>query len=361
METEVATVEPTAPPVETPIAQPDPHKGTVSEIRLAAQRLAERRKEVTAERAAAAQESAPPADESPPSRDSISASQEEDAAPAVEPISGEPVETDPVPVEVLSIDPPRSWTMEDKETFKALPRETQARLVDLDRARELEVRRVQNEIAEQRKGFDTEREAMVQARQQYEQLVAAQIRSLQTSPEFADINTVEAERRLASEDWPRYTQYLQFQREIALKHQEWAAIQERQQQEHSTEWQSYSAKEDALFKELVPDGDKLRQPAIDYLKEAGFADNEIAEYWNSKAWRDHRMQGVIADAVRYRQAKAKAAVAQKAPLPPVLKPGVAQAKPAPFSEEIKALEAKGSLSLREAARLNMLRHSSRAA
>jgi hypothetical protein len=347
MEAEIVATEPQAPAIEPSIAEPvDPHKGTVSEIRQAAQRLAARRTELKAERAAA-QESAPLAEESPP--------QEGDAAPAEEQISGETEAVDPAPVEEPSIDPPRSWTMEDKETFRALPRETQARLVDLDRARELEVRKVQNEIAEQRKGFESEQQAMVQARQQYENALPLILQQMQTSGEFADIKTIEDVKNLANTDWPRYVQWDAHSKMLAAMQQEIEHTQQRQQQEQASEWQSYSAKEDAAFRDKVPDADSLRQPAIDYLKDVGFADNEIGEYWNSKAWRDHRMQSVIADAVRYRQAKAKAAVAQKAPLPPVLKPGVAQARPAPFSAEIKALEAKGSLNLREAARLSQLR------
>src|SRR5712672_3801164 len=52
-----------------------------------------------------------------------------------EAVPGETQEADPEP-KAPPIEPPRSWTKEDKELFKGLPRETQARLVDRERSRE---------------------------------------------------------------------------------------------------------------------------------------------------------------------------------------------------------------------------------
>jgi hypothetical protein len=75
--------------------------------------------------------------------------------------------------------------------------------------------------------------------------------------------------------------------------------------------------------------------------------------------RDHRFQQLVVDAARYRMAKAKAAEAKRAPVPPVQKPGVSTGERSTYNDEkIAALENKGDrsgLSLKEAARLKMRR------
>src|SRR4030088_1810868 len=50
-------------------------------------------------------------------------------------VPGETQEADPEP-KAPPIEPPRSWTKEDKELFKGLPRDTQERLVERERSRE---------------------------------------------------------------------------------------------------------------------------------------------------------------------------------------------------------------------------------
>ena len=327
--------------------------GIQSEIRLAAQRLAQRRQEKRAEAAAAQEATAPAPTESPPA-------QEGAATPAEQPPSGETQEDGPVPVEEPSINPPRSWTSDDHEAFKALPREVQARLVEIDRTRELEVRKVQNEIAEQRRADEASRAAMEQARQQYESSLAYALELAHNSDEFADIKTQADVTRLARDDWPRYCQYDARQKEIqqlSALHQE---AQQRQWQEQVNQWSHFASQEDQTFATKYPDAATLKEDAVGYLRSAGFSDKEIQAHWNSPAWRDHRMQGVMRDAVLYQKAQKARAEAVKKPVPPVQRPGVAQNRPAPNAEEIKTLESMPSLNLRQAARLNMLRNERRA-
>jgi hypothetical protein len=58
-----------------------------------------------------------------------------------------------------SIDPPRSWTREDKQYFKTLPVHAQEIIANREQAREIHLRRSQNELAEMKKrlngGADT--------------------------------------------------------------------------------------------------------------------------------------------------------------------------------------------------------------
>jgi hypothetical protein len=54
--------------------------------------------------------------------------------------------------EPVSIEPPRSWTKEDKDLFASLPRATQERLAEREWLRESDFLRRQNEAAEKLKG-----------------------------------------------------------------------------------------------------------------------------------------------------------------------------------------------------------------
>src|SRR5512139_2032319 len=78
----------------------------------------------------------------------------EDAAPAEEATGAEPTETATEPAEQLPpIEAPRSWTKEQKEQFKELPRTAQEVIAQREQDRETTLRRGQNELAEQRKAL----------------------------------------------------------------------------------------------------------------------------------------------------------------------------------------------------------------
>jgi hypothetical protein len=64
------------------------------------------------------------------------------------------------------IEPPRSWTKEDKELFTSLPRATQERIAERERSREGDFNRRQQEAAEKSKALEAERSKAEQARQQ---------------------------------------------------------------------------------------------------------------------------------------------------------------------------------------------------
>src|SRR6202035_873434 len=103
---------------------------------------------------AAPDQSAPvePADAAPP---------EQPEAPGATTESAEP------PAAPAPIEPPRSWTKEARERFATLPRETQEYLAQREQDRDRELRRSQNEAAEQRKVLEAERAKAEQARAQY--------------------------------------------------------------------------------------------------------------------------------------------------------------------------------------------------
>src|SRR5258708_1358875 len=129
--------------------------------------------------------------------------------------------------------PPRSWTKEARERVAALPRETQEYLASREQDRDRELRRGQNEAAEQRKAMEAERAKAEAARVQYESAVPNMLANLrqQQAAEFPDVKSIVDVERLAREDWPRYVLWDAQQKRIASAQQELAGTSQRQDQE----------------------------------------------------------------------------------------------------------------------------------
>lgn len=282
--------------------------------------------------------------------------EEANAAPPEEEVPGETQEAEPAE-ELPLIEPPRSWTKEEKDRFKSLPRETQEYLATREQDRERAVRQSQNEAAEHRKALETEKSAVAQARQQYERALPALLQTLQQQQagEFSDIKTMEDVQRLAREDWPRYALWDAQQKQVAAVQQEVLAAQQRQQAEAQEQWVSFAQKEDQLLLDKAPEladnekAGKLRESALTALRDY-FKDQELGDLWNGKAslsLRDHRVQLLIMDAVKYRDGQKAVKQAIAKPLPPVQRPGTAQQKGQAHQEVIqnlnKRLDRTGSL------------------
>src|SRR5215472_13490318 len=85
--------------------------------------------------------------------ESTAADAADDAAPVDAQDPGERTEGADRQQEPAPIEPPRSWTKEDKELFTSLPRATQERIAERERSRESDFLRRQNEAAEKLKGL----------------------------------------------------------------------------------------------------------------------------------------------------------------------------------------------------------------
>jgi hypothetical protein len=289
-------------------------------------------------------------------------SPEDNAAPAEGQPSGE---TEAIEPEATPpIEPPRFWTAEAKERFASLPRETQEYIAEREQARDTEVRRSQNEAAEKLKGLTAKEQAAEQARQQYEAALPALLEAMQSQAanDFPDIQSMADVERLAREDFPRYAMWDAHQKKLAAVAQETQAVQHRQAQEVSQRWQEFAGKQDQLMTEQVPEladperAPKLRESAINVLRDRGFTDTELTELYEGKrgvSLRDHRIQLLVLDAVRWREAQAKAKAATTRPVPPVQRPGASQPRSSAADAEIQALKTKldKSGSLRDAAAL----------
>lgn len=250
----------------------------------------------------------------------------------------EPQAEEPEAIELPPIDPPRSWTAEERERFRSLPRETQEYLAEREQERDREVRRRQNEAAEERKAIQCEREAAEQQRKAYEAAIPQLMAAVQASVagEFADVQTWADVERMASDDPIRYNKWNLQQQKLTALQQEMQAAEQRRAQEHSQNWTKFAQEQDKLFLDRVPEiadpekGRKLMDSAKILMRDLGFTEDELARAYNGQvgvSLRDHRMQMLITDAVRYREAKAAAKKIVAAPLPKVQKPGAATVRP----------------------------------
>jgi hypothetical protein len=313
------------------------------------------------------QDQGPPAAhaEAAPAHESAEASTQADAAPPTQSeATGEATESAEPPAQQAPIEPPRSWTKEARERFAALPRETQEYLASREQDRDRELRRSQNEAAEQRKAMEAERRQAEQARAQYETALPTMLGTLlqHQAAEFSDIKSITDVERLAREDWPRYVLWDAHQKRIASAQQELAGAAQRQDQERRIRLDDYVALERGVFIEKVPEiadpvqRSKLEHAAVGMLRELGFSDQELGELYHGRrdlSLHDHRLQMLIRDGVRFRDAQKAAKEASTKPVPPVQRPGVAQprgaAQDAVVQNLTKRLDQTGNL--KDAARL----------
>jgi hypothetical protein len=160
---------------------------------------------------------------------------------------------------------------------RSTPR-TQDILLEQDRKAVREVRRVQNEAADERKAIKAEREAAEKARQQYEAQLPALMQELQNAQQnaFSDIRTVDDVTKLANEDPFRYLQWQAHQTKLQAVNAENERAKGQQAQKQQSEWAEHVNKENALAAELIPDlADKDKGPALmkraaERLSELGF-------------------------------------------------------------------------------------------
>jgi hypothetical protein len=267
-------------------------------------------------------------------------SSQEDAAPPAEAgATGEATETGDQAETTPPLALPRSWAKDKQETWNGLSRDVQEYLLEHDSKSTTEVRRSQNETAEQRKALDAERGQLEQARKQYEEALPMLLQTLQQQQqgEFGDIKTMADVEKLAREDWPRYALWDAQQKKIAAVSQEMKASSDRQAQEFGAKWAEFSTKQDASFIEAHPelaDKEKLSKvsnEAVQMLQDYyGFTQADIAslrEGRSSLAGVDARFQNLVYDAYRFRQAQAAVKkAATKPPVPQVQRPGAAPIK-----------------------------------
>jgi hypothetical protein len=279
----------------------------------------------------------------------------ETADPAEEPPLGETddlEQPDPAADEAPSVEPPRSWTREEKEAFKLLPPEHQERIAQRERTREAEIRRGQDEAAKTRKAAEAERQQLEQARQRYEAAVPELERQLYSvqQAEFSDIKSHADVLKMAEEDPFRYAKWDAIQKQRGALHQERQQAEQRQHQERNEAFKAWADEQDKRASERVPEladpakRERVQKEALSYLTETiGWEQDRLAKLWRgeeSLSLRDADVQAMVRDAARWQAAQKAAKTAAAKPTPPVQRPGVPQSKADASAQSIKALEAR---------------------
>ncbi len=274
-----------------------------------------------------------------------STSQEEDAA-APEEHPGETDETDPAGEPPIS--PPKSWTRAEKDAFASLPREHQQSIVDRETERESYYRKGHDEAAQKARAAEAKEQAAEQARQQYEQALPSLLQSFQAqfATEFQDIKTWADVESMQENDPLRFQRYQLARDKGQSLQREAEQAQHRQRQEGAKRWQDFVAAEDAKFLDKAPefkDAKKAASMASDaraMFSDLGFSGEELTGAWEHGqplSLRDHRVQLLLRDALRYRAAQKAAKAAQPKPVPPVQRPGVATPRGESSSTNIRDL------------------------
>jgi len=270
------------------------------------------------------------------------------------------------------IEPPRSWTKEDKELFTSLPRATQERIAERERSREGDFSRRQQQATEQTKALEAERQQTEQTRRQYEAALPLLLAHLQQQQagEFADIRSFDDLQRLATEDPFRHGRWQVHQMRVAEVARQVEEARQRQSNENRQRFAAFAKRQDELLTEKIPEmadkarAEKLQSMALTMLKEIGFTDRELSDSFNGRLnlpIRDHRLQHIVHDAILWRDAQEKARVAAAKSVPPVQRPGVSQPRGAAHAAQIqnltRRLETSGSL--KDAAALLRARRAAR--
>ena len=133
-----------------PAAAPIEVENGPDQLRNAARMLAAARRQ---KEQAPAQASAPESDA--PAEPEYESAEKADNGGESPPVEAEA--KDAAVEQLPPVEPPRSWSKEDKELFKGLPRETQERLAERERSRDSDFSRRQQEATERAKALDAER------------------------------------------------------------------------------------------------------------------------------------------------------------------------------------------------------------
>jgi hypothetical protein len=251
--------------------------------------------------------------------------------------TGEIAEDAPQGDDLAPSEPPRSWSAEDRAIWSELTPAAQEKILARASEDERATRKAQNEAAQIRQSMDQqllgERTQLEQVRQQYEAALPDLYRMLASSEQFQDIQSFEDVEALAKTDWARYIEYDAHVKKVGIVQQQMLQAQQRQAEEYNHNWARWSTQEDQKFAERVPD---MRDPGkakvvhdtgAKTLTDVGFSAHEINELWNGRAslsMRDHRVQELFHDAIKFRASKGQVESARARSLPAVQRPGVAQ-------------------------------------
>jgi len=271
---------------------------------------------------------------------------------------------------------PRSWTKEQADVWNGLPRSTQEYLTEQATKASAELRRIQNEAAENSKTLTVKEKAAEEQRNQYEGKLKSVVEIMEREQlrDFPDVRSQADLDKMVNEAvqlsaqaeglWSTdplragqvqaKVQQIQaklaawdiHQRKLVAATNELKAADDRKSKEKVTSWDNHVKAENKLAADKIPEladkvkGAALRTAAIESLVELGFTQDELGKLATGEeriSIADHRLQMLIRSHLRLAEIqKAPKAVAAKT-LPAVQRPGAAAPRGTAQSENLKAL------------------------
>ena len=272
-----------------------------------------------------------------------------DAAPGSEP-SGEGGGAEDAG-ELPPIEPPKSWTKEEKAAFAALPRSLQQTVAEREQARSADADRRLSEVAERQRVLEAHAAAAARARQQYEQALPMLLAQFQSGfqQEFADVRSWDDVEKMQREDPDRYGRWqIARERGEALQAAN-VQTQARQANEMQARFAAYAENQQKLFFAKAPEfadpqkADASQKAVVRMLNDLGVATDEIrsmAYQGRPISFHDHRFQLMARKAMLYDRAVAASKSRQPNPAPGVQRPGAALPRGAVQAGHIRALESR---------------------
>lgn len=239
------------------------------------------------------------------------------------------------------IQPPRSWSKEDKALFKDLPRATQERLAERERSRETDFLRRQQQIVEMAKAVQAKDQATDQAKTRYETGVEQLSEQLNAfiAGQFQDVKSWDDVQRMAVENPVRYNEWKVATDRAQALQAERARIAHENQQRQAQAFQNYEREQTAEFLKSAPEfadpkqGPQLAAETNAMLRDDyGLSEQELSALWGGAqvSALDHRFRLLIRDALAYKKTKAglkpKPNPNPKPASPPPQRPGTPLAK-----------------------------------
>jgi hypothetical protein len=288
-----------------------------------------------------------------------SPAQAEDADQETDPGETQTQADDPAE-ELPPIEPPRSWTKEEKEAFAKWPREAQESTARVASAREAEFRRSQNEIAEQKKVFEAKLSKIDEVVAGYKvQDDAYEKETLEKFPNIKsqddlDFLTNEMLRASNEGDTARSSQIQAYLSAFQMHNQKWAGIranranaEQLRNTERQTQWAKFTKDESDAFENDVPEfkskKDEYTKRAAEVLSQLGFSPEELDKLASGQekiALFDRRMQRLLFDRIKLTDIQASVPKAAPKNLPHVQRPGTRAPAGAAAAQDLKTLNQK---------------------
>lgn len=188
----------------------------------------------------------------------------------------EVIETEETP----TVEAPSSWSKEDAEHFSTLPPEARERILNRERDRDAKLRQNQDQIADDRKAIDVEKEALNADRESVKEQRAEYLEHLKAKAKKPDDDMLDPESDNYDPD-AYHLKMRQFEKSI----EEADKIETQINQEDAQALQTWQKQEVKTYREVLPQfvddtekGSKYRQDMANYaVNSLGLTIKEVGE------------------------------------------------------------------------------------